>query len=450
MWILFALVALSVSRDVLQQDFRKQGIIGDAASFVLQAESLGYSGHDLAYDGDDLEYFRSFGWSPEPYGLYFQRNDDGWAPAKPYGYSAVLAPAFRLFGPRRGLALANLGLMAVIGAAGVAMLRTRLRGPVIPIVVGAFLFGSYLRFYAYHPWTELFLAALVATFFLCALKADRDGHVLWRAAALCVGAYLISEKAPMITLVGPVGLYLLIRAGSWRRGALMAAAAAITFVVAITPYVATSDGASWTPYGGERYYAAGGVPFGDSDGTYSRVDSDETFSLTYVRENALGNLDDSVVSAGYYFVGRHSGMLPFMPVALFAIVASIASWRRGDTLARCTLIGLGAYVVFYLVLFPLNFSGGGQTLGNRYFLQVSPVVLALLAMFPIKARTLAIGAAASWVAALVFLAPHFDQPFDALRRLEITSRAQRVLPFEGNQDGEAYFRCGRGVCPDDE
>jgi len=445
-WVLFALVALGATGVVLRADFRRHPVLGDSASYLLQAESLGFAGHDLAYDQRDLEYFRSFGWAPEPYGLYFQRNGDGWAFAKPYGYSVVLAPAIRVFGPRLGVAVANLALMAVVGALGAATLRLRYRGAIVPLVLGVFLFASPLIFYAFHIWVELFWSPLVLATLYALVRAVRDGKIGWALGGAALMAFLLSEKMPALPLVAPLFALVVITQPRWRHRVAVGAVLVVVFVLSAVPYLHHSGGASFSPYGGERYYASGGVPFGGSD-SYGRVSSDETFSAGYIRSELFAEVPDKAASTIYYFVGRHTGLLPFMPLALFVIGASLVRARSADWLGLAVLAGVIGYIAFYVVLFPHNYNGGGQTLGNRYFVQVYPSVLVLATVMRLRVRVLAAGAVASAAIAAVFMGQHYREPTNAIAELDKTNPIQRLLPFESNQDGANYFRCGANVCP---
>jgi hypothetical protein len=445
-WLLFAVVASYVAGLVARNDFRDHPVLGDASAYLLQAESLGFAGHDLVYDQRDLDYFRSFEWADDPYGLYFQRHGDGWAFAKPYGYSAVLAPAIRLFGVRAGVAVANLALLATLGALGAATLRLRYRGAIVPIVLGVFLFASPLVFYAFHLWVEVFWSPLVLASLYAMVRAARDRSLPWAVLGAALAAFLLSEKLPAVALVAPVYVVMLARTSTWRARALVVAATAAVFVVAVAPYLHHSDGAAANPYGGERYYARGGVPFGGSD-DYRRVASDETFRLDYVRDELLASPGDTAASAAYYLVGRHTGLLPFTPLALVVLVASIARLRRADWLGVAVVAGVVGYIGFYVLLFPANYNGGGQTLGNRYFVQVYPVVLVLIAVMGFRPKRLLAGAVVSAVLAAIFMAPHHRDAPHAIERMDETSWAQGLLPFEANQDGANYFRCGENRCP---
>ena len=56
-------------------------------------------------------------------------------------------------------------------------------------------------------------------------------------------------------------------------------------------------------------------------------------------------------------------------------------------------------------------------------------------------------AAASAAVAYLFMAPHYRDAPNAIEDLDETSSLQELLPFESNQDGANYFRCGANRCP---
>ena len=84
-----ALVLVGAALRVAIHDPTDLPVSGDQASFTYQALSL--LGGDLAYDASDQERWVDLGWDEQPHGLFVQRRDDGWAFAKPLGYSVLLA-----------------------------------------------------------------------------------------------------------------------------------------------------------------------------------------------------------------------------------------------------------------------------------------------------------------------------------------------------------------------
>jgi hypothetical protein len=433
----------------LSHEFDLRPVVGDQASNVMQMLSIAHDGHDLSYDELDLDRWRALHWTDHPHGLYFQRFGDGWAFAKPYGYSLSLAAPYRLFGSPFGVALGNsILLVALIGLA-VATLRLWLRGAAVPLVAAAFVFASNAYMHAFPVVVDLFIALGVGVAAYALLRGLRDDHRLWQVAGFAVIGFLLSEKVPLLMALAPLCFLALWRAPDWGKRALLLGATAAVLAVSIVPYLYYSDGRSWSAYGGERYYARGVVPWDpDLEVAPLRVDSDETVTLSYVwsRATSPSSWADSAQSAVYYVIGRHTGLLVSFPIALFVLAMALARTRTLPGEAIAVLVGLGLYIAFYLALFPDNYYGGGQAIGNRYFLQVAPLVLGLAAAARLPGRALVASAVVAGALSLTFMWPHHDRPTWALVDLDETSWAQQFLPFETNQLGADYWRCGFGVC----
>jgi hypothetical protein len=82
-------------------------------------------------------------------------------------------------------------------------------------------------------------------------------------------------------------------------------------------------------------------------------------------------------------------------------------------------------------VWPRNYYGGEQSLGNRYFLQIAPSLLALAVAARVHTRALTVAALAGAVLAVLFMFPHFEDPSGAYSvGLARTSWLQRQLPYE--------------------
>lgn len=449
-WLLLAVLTVLTCWGTLTHDYREEPLVGDQASQLLQAESLAYDDHNLSYDEEDLTRFteEELRWesTPHPSGLFFQRTEDGWAFAKPYGYSVVLAPFLRLLGPAAGAAVTNTLLLLTVEGLVLALLLLRLRGPSVPLVTAGVVLVSNTVTYAYPLMVELFTAALVGTFLYGTLRGLRDQRLLWSLVGFAVAGAMLAEKAPLIAVVAPVAaVALALQAGWWRR-ALLVGTMVAAFVVGVVPYLVYSDGQSFSAYRGERFYAAGAAPFGDAPAPLVRTRTDETFSPGYVRSAVTSGWDDKAVAAFTYVFGRHTGLLVFMPVAVVVLALALLRLRRADAVGLAVLASTLAFVVLYVVLFPRNYYGGGQAFGNRYFVQVCPLVAALASTFRLPSRQLVLGSVGALIFGAVTLWPHLTDPEEALVRLQVTTPVQRLFPFEERQEGGEYFRCGRAYC----
>jgi hypothetical protein len=421
-WLALIVLLLVRTVDVAANDFREHTIAGDQVSFLWQAQSLANSGHDLTYDQADFERFADLDWGEQPSGLFFQRYQDGWAFAKPYGYSLMAAPALAVFGDVRGMAVANAFLLLALTAVIVAILRTRYRGAVVPLVTGAFLLVAQPYLYAYVLHAELFLALLTAVTLGLVLWYWRSGNVVLALLAFAGMAFGVSEKPPMLALFLPVVVLVLVQQRGW------------------WPRL----GATWNPYSGERYAAALGVPF-DGQATHAprawRNAERDRYFTTDVIDRAVNRSPNRLEILAWYFFGRHTGLLVFLPTGLFLLVAALARWRHLDARAWAVLGGIVGYILFYVLLLPRAYVGGAS-LGNRYFLQIAPSIIVAAVLAQVSARAAMRAGIAGAVLGTVLLWPHHADPSAAYaEQLSETSPLQRLFPAESDIFGSAYFEC---------
>jgi hypothetical protein len=458
-------------------------VSGDQAAFVLQAVSI--SGGDLSYDEQDYAGWLDLEWESQPRGLFLQRNEDGWAFAKPYGYSLLLAPAIDAFGAE-GVSVVNAGLLLAYAWCWYAVGRTRWRPPASAVVATAATVGSNAWAMAFPAHADLFVAVVVGVVVVATVRIvigpavrRTDGAVPRRAGGAwvwlwpCIAAFgtgvLVTEKLPALLAVGP-----LLAVALWRtpvRARLLAAAVGVVVVaVSVVPYLYYSDGASWNAYGGDRYYTPGSSPFtGGTEENLRPWETKDDMSPQRVFERITDPSGDIPSAALTYVIGRHTGAITNQPViGALGVAILLTLWRRrragsgdgstaDDTEAQpgerdrwcgpallAAATGLAAYVALYLVTFTDNYFGGGQSVGNRYFLQIS----VLVAVLPVAARIGERAAAASGViggaVAFALITPHLWHADDAFFHLERTTRLQMYLPFETSQSGNWRLQCGPG------
>lgn len=439
-WVVFAIGMIRAVWLSITNDFRAQRLVADQASFLDQAMSLIYD-HDLRITSADVHHWTLLHWprAGHPTGLYLQRFGDGWAYAKPFGYSYWLAPFVYWFGPVRGVAVANTVLFVIAVAAVILLLRRRYRGAVVPLVVGALMLVTNVMLYLFPIGVELFYVCLLALFFLAAWYGAEGG--LWPAlAAVALAGFLFSEKASFALVVGPVLVWVLVRQRGWARRAGVVGVGVAVVVVSVVPYWHYSQGKSITPYGGRRYYAYNGLMPFQQGAIVKHVKSDETISVNYVVKSTTSRPNDKAWAAAYYVAGEHIGLLVFMPIAVFVVALALWDIRRSTWYSRAALIGLGLYVLFYIVLFPRNVYGGGQAIGNRYFVQIAPVVIAIAVASGIKARRLAIAGVVGVVLPIIMLWPQLYSPRDDLYKIYRNTPLQRLMLYEQHiARGGTYF-----------
>jgi hypothetical protein len=99
-------------------------------------------------------------------------------------------------------------------------------------------------------------------------------------------------------------------------------------------------------------------------------------------------------------------VLPYFPAVFFAVVLYVG-WGGRDGKGWLCLCALLASYLFFIWLIPDNWYGGGGTVGNRYFLNVLPLMLFVLP----KGREW-VPAAAGGVVGLFLLSPILASPFE--------------------------------------
>ncbi len=447
-WLVLVVAALFVVQGTLRFDFRDKPVAGDQTSYLMQALSIEGAGHNLSYDAADMDRWREVGWVPSPTSLFYQRTASGWAFAKPYVYSLYLAAFIAAFGVVGGVAVAGSFLVLALVALSIAILRTRYRGPAVPLVVLAFVFASYAYFYAYVISEDLFLTVVTAAVGFLILRAWNSASIGWAAGAVALMAVTLPEKPQFLALFAPVGIALLWRQRSLARKVLVLVVAAAAFFAATYPYRHYSDGASWNAYQGSRYLAHGALPF-----DHAELAATTCPPLCHGKSGVSLTSPDGIrtrieqgrgqfASAFYYLFGRYTGLLVFIPFALMTLgVVMILYWRRLDALAWAVLAGIVAYILLNVAVYPNNYYGGGQSLGDRYFLQMAPFVLLLLVTARVAVRTTIWISAIGIALGVAFLLPHHADPSNAYIRIDQTSLLQRLLPVERNQRNVTFFRC---------
>jgi hypothetical protein len=81
---------------------------------------------------------------------------------------------------------------------------------------------------------------------------------------------------------------------------------------------------------------------------------------------------------GYFFVGRYGGLVPYLFPAAFAMIAMLAAPRRRPGWQYLVLVSTLGQIVFMIVNLPYTWSGGGGSIGNRYFLGIYGTTLFLM------------------------------------------------------------------------
>lgn len=421
------------------------GPVADEAAYVLIAESLWHD-HDLNYDRRDLERAYQI-WDQGPYGVILFTRDGGETMyfGKPYVYSAAGLPFVALLGPQ-GLVVFNMALyLAMFGTAWWLFSRrpslqpgdgaAPRAGPLLAgghggLFLAGFFFASTAFVYVFWMQPEVFNMA--CTFFPLAIWAvlrDRPrwgwrDHALLAAAGLLLAAAFVS-KEPLAVMALPLGVDLL-WSRRWKGLATVVAAGLLGTLALVGVQYKLTD--AWSPYRDvqRRSFESDyplemeGDPWelykGTSFGSWSGV------QVAATPRTVLRNL-------GYFFVGRHTGLVPYFPFAVFALLLFLLGPR--DRLGWLVLLAVAAYVGFFLLVRPGNYHGGAGFLGNRYFAGVYPAVLFLVHRFRARASLLLPFAAAGlWTASVIAVPVQQIAPEFTLQTHVRSATFQRLLPLE--------------------
>ena len=442
----------------------------DGSTYYAMAWSLAED-MDLRYEARDLlRVERHYGSSPQ--GVFLKRACGGltWEPgggfpwlirvgceeaekriyfAKAFVYPALAAPFVALLG-NRGLLLANALLFALAVSLGYAELR-RSASPPRALAATLAIFGSSIApLYVLWLTPEVFNLGMV----MAGLAAWRRDRPLLSALLLGVATY---SKPYNLLLALPLGIEPLVASAgrgmgrglieSVRRGLVMASTVVALFSAnrAITGEFNYQGGERKTFYGlfpGQSVPAAAGergepleVTFGNSgqwmttdhagplvEGKDDALQTRRTGPLrapAEIRESFLRNL-------GYFWVGRFGGAAIYYPAAIVSLVLFLAVGPRSANGALAAL-SLAASCLFYIWMIPDNWYGGGGTVGNRYFLNLLPLVVFF---FPRGREWLVSGMAL--LAGSVFLGPVLLSPIRHSLHpgLHATRAPYRLFPAE--------------------
>jgi hypothetical protein len=435
------------------------GIHSDEATYYMMAHSLVEDG-DLTYRREDLvRVWREF--PSGPAGLFLKRGVDileagpmrrppfVWTRTQPdpdrsrlfYGksfiYPLFAAPLVAAFGTN-GFLVFNALLLALAAWCAFLFLRARMRPGVAAMLAGGFVFASVVPVYFVWIAPEIFNFALGLAAYFCwlykevAAPASVGRRSRWLfsrwsdfAAAALIGILAFS-KVTNLLLVGPIVLWL-----AWRRQwARAVAAGALCCALAAGLYGANmAISGDWNYQGGDRKTFLFEFPFQTPSSDWDR------FPTRHGRDEALTDVifDPAVFwtnlahNLKWFFVGRYAGLVAYFFPAVFAMVAYLAAWRRRPRWEHLVFLGALAQMLVFIVATPYTWSGGGSSIGNRYFMSAYGLFVFLL-----PALTRAWVAVIPWVAGLLFMAPLVLNPFVASYRPgdNANSGPLRLLPVE--------------------
>ena len=416
---------------------------GDEGTYLAMAASLARDG-DLAFGSADAAWAAG---RPGGVALILERTARGISYSKPVLYPLLAAPFAAVAGAGGLVVLNALGLALGLVLARALLTRVGAR-PRATETVLTVLFAAAVVPYVVWRMAEAVEVGLAAGGLALALAAERPAAVAprgwaerWLAArwAAPVGSLLLGllvglrEPHAAIAVVPAAAA---LGARDLRRAAKSVAAVAVGYGAVLALTWALTGAVN--PYKATRatFTAATGWPAGPSAATaLGRFDNGDDLATSTL--SARPDLRPSLTAYAtlYLFVGRHSGLVAYLPALL--LLAAIALGAR-ERVALAALGGVAALAAFYLVWWPTNYFGGEAFLGNRYLLAGYPALLVALPRLPSR-RALA----AVWAVAALFGASGLAS-VAATGELDRTSQSHahaglfRLLPYESvasNIDG---------------
>src|SRR6185295_9898265 len=408
------------------------GLVGDAATYLMQAQSLAWD-HDLRYSRRDYDRFVEQ-WATPPEGLILQSGDGGrtLTYGKPASYAAWIAPFLRL-SPTRGAAVANALLLALAAVAAARTLERRL-GSAAPLWIAVWIFASVAFAYVFWAHSDLFLMCLTVLALALTYGAPGEGErqetrlrgtLRWLAVGGLLSLIVLSRPFYGVLLV-PLAFAVPLRQ---RRPALSAFVLAAGVLLAASLFTNLAEADAWTPYGGERqsFDSHTGFPEVQLPAASWQAQIAAHGSRSWKPADEL-DLRQSAWNVLYLLAGRHVGLLPyFLPLLL-----GLAAFRRGE--GRGTLIAAAVFgTACFLLTRPFNFYGGGGAIANRYFLPLYPAFW-FSAGRPARASWAILAAAL----AAPFLWPLWTHPRAFFLDEQggywyVSDFARRALPYETTQ-----------------
>ncbi|MEM6457050.1 MAG: hypothetical protein AAF772_18315, partial [Acidobacteriota bacterium] len=107
-------------------------------------------------------------------------------------------------------------------------------------------------------------------------------------------------------------------------------------------------------------------------------DAERTAGWSWIFRAPAITLPELIEDGGYFFVGRHTGLFPYQPFALVALLLFLlrGGWR--DPARWGIVAGLALTALSFLLWIPFNWHGGGGFVGNRYYVMAVPGFLWLV------------------------------------------------------------------------
>ncbi len=430
----------------------RNALWGDEGTYVAMAASLARD-FDLAFTAADRTWAES-----HPGGsvaLILERTGHGLAYSKPVLFPLLAAPFVGLFGDWGAALLNLLVLLLAIGLARAFLERlgerlgerTAARDTLLTFVATGIVVPHVAWRMTETLQVALALAGLVLAHVSHPAVAEREaalrpgwaGRLLASSWADLLGGVLlgllVSLREPN-AVVAAVPVLAALLARDLRRAVRIGGAIVLAYVAALTLTWALTGAVN--PYKAPRatFNAETGYPAGTgSAAALARFDRTDQLATSTLDLAPLFDGGRTAYATLYFFAGRHTGIVFYLPAALF--FAALAC-RRPPPASVAALAGFAGLALFYLVWMPANFFGGETFLGNRYILGAYPCLLVALPRLPSRRLLLAIWTLAAVVGGSALFSQLRSGALDATSQAHANAGLFRLLPYEStasNLDG---------------
>lgn len=424
------------------------GLRSDEPAYYLMGLSLARD-FDLRCETRDLaRLFEEF-----PYDAarnVILMTDDGWHTVffgKPFVYPLAAAPFARLFGANGFVAL-NLLLLAAMIAMGTRWLaRWNDETPALLFSAGFFVLST-APVYAFWIHPEVFnMAAICACLYLGLTAPPAIGPgggerlARWRALAgspevrLAVSGAVVALAGygkPVYAAMGLPVLVPLLRERRW-RGVLAwgAGLAGMLLLLGGVSTVLTGHPSAYlgVERAGVKVEAPGRLVDVEPRTVSPEAPKNTTNSwswIVYFPKDGLRKLPEN---AFYFLLGRHTGLVPYLPFSVVALILFLLHGRRSPE-GWAILAALASVALFFLLLIDFNWHGGGGFVGNRYFVSAYPGFLFLVTRLAPTALLPVAWAAAGLLTGPLQLAPFGAPVVHPTLQWHVRNRPFGLFPLE--------------------
>jgi hypothetical protein len=444
-----AIVLLGLAGTIYKIHF-PPGPVADEAAYVMMTQSLWHD-HDLTYDHRDL--LRAYRlWDQGPYGVILFTKDGGKTMhfGKPFAYSLAAVPFYVVFGVQ-GLVVFNMAVyLAMFFAAWWYFLHFQKETGAVVLFLAGFFFAAVSLVYVFWMQPEVFNMGCV--FFPLLLWQVLRKKEIWTrsdywllagAGLLLAAAYM--SKEPTVVLGAPIAVDL-----AWRRRfkGVLVLGALLLLGLALMMGVQWRKTGTWSPYRGvQRRSFETDYPIESKKDLWQAYRGTSFGSWSGLGVETSGRM--LVRNVEYFFLGRHTGLLPYFPFAIFALGLYLIGPK--DRSRHLLLLAIGGYCLLFLIMRPNNYHGGAGFLGNRYFASIYPALLFLPGRIAARrSLLLPFAAAGLWTASVIAVPLQAITP-EATLQAHVRTPAFQALPLEltligyGRIPGYAMRDWGQGV-----